>query len=94
MKTGRIFIDRFSSIDHLTKRDLADDDVVMRALHSTPRVSTFEMSENIGVRNAIERLERAGKIIMDTESVGYPWIAIKFVDAPTEGKGTAPAVEP
>ena len=51
MKNGRIFLDRFSSIDHLTKRELADDDVVMHALRSTPRVSTFEMSETPSVRN-------------------------------------------
>ena len=80
MKNGRIFLDRFSSIDHLTKRELADDDVVMHALRSTPRVSTFEMSETPSVRNAVERLVKKGFITLDTKSVGYPWIAIKFVD--------------
>ncbi len=50
----------------------------MHALRSTPRVSCFELSENAAVRDAVERLVRKGMIKTDAQSLGYPWIAIKF----------------
>jgi len=80
MKNSRVFIDRFSSIDHLTKRQLSDDDLVMTALRMTPRVSTFEMSENITVRRAVERLIKKGAIRFNNE-LGYPWHGISFLKA-------------
>ena len=81
----RIFIDRFSSIDHLTKRQLADDDLVLTTLRMTPRVSTFEMLENIAVRRAVERLIKKGVIQLNND-LGYPWHGITFpkVEGPDE----------
>lgn len=80
MRNRRIFIDRFSSIDHLSKRELADDDLVLQALRSMPRVSTFEMSENVGVRNAVERLIKKGAIRFNKD-LGYPWHGITILEA-------------
>lgn len=68
-------LDRFSSIDHLTKKQLQDDDTVLEVLRRCPRVSTFEMSESVAVRSAVERLIRSKKIEYN-DKYGYPWHGI------------------
>lgn len=68
-------LDRFSSIDHLTKQQLQDDDTVLEVLRRCPRVSTFEMSESVAVRSAVERLIRSKKIEYN-DKYGYPWHGI------------------
>lgn len=73
--TYGIRLDRFSSIDHLTKVQLKNDDIVLGVLRECKRVSTFEMSENTAVRSAVYRLERARKIKF-TE-LPYPWLGIE-----------------
>ena len=79
----RWHIDRFSTIDHLSKKQLANDETVLAVLRQTPRVSTFEMSEMKGVYHAIRRLERAGRIQLDTIDLGYPWHHVKVVEQPS-----------
>jgi hypothetical protein len=74
------FIDRFSSLDRLSMVQLNDDGIVLRVLRCTPHVSTFEMSENAAVRDAIERLCGNGLIQLNTDKIGYPWIAIEFTE--------------
>lgn len=64
-------LDRFSSVDHLTKKQLQDDETVLTVLRQCKRVSTFELSASASVRDAIERLRDAGKITL-TE-LPYPW---------------------
>lgn len=75
-------LDRFSSIDHLTKKQLQDDDTVLEVLRRCPRVSTFEMSESVAVRSAVERLIRSKKIEYN-DKYGYPWHGITVL---AEGK--------
>lgn len=64
-------IDRFSSLDHLTAKQLADDETVLEVLRHCKRVSTFEMSGTVAVRGAVIRLQRAGKITLTDQP--YPW---------------------
>jgi hypothetical protein len=71
-------IDRFSSVDHLTSKQLQDDALVLSVLRECKRVSTFEMSGNAAVRSAIHRLRRAGKIKMVNDA--YPWHGITVLD--------------
>jgi hypothetical protein len=75
--TYGVRLDRFSSLDHLSKVQLQDDDTVLAVLRKCPRVSTFEMSESVRVRGAVERLERCGKIKLTQEP--YPWIGVEVL---------------
>lgn len=75
--THVIRLDRFSSLDHLTKDQLQHDDTVLSVLRKRPRVSTFEMSESARVRGTVERLERCGKIRLVQEP--YPWIGVEVL---------------
>lgn len=77
-------LDRFSTIDHLTKKQLQDDELVLEVLRKFPRVSTFEMSENVAVRGAVERLIRAKKIEYNDKH-GYPWHGITVLAAGKTG---------
>jgi hypothetical protein len=73
-------LDRFSSIDDLSKKQLQDDDLVMSILRKCKRVSTFEMSDNAAVRSAVTRLKKAGKIELN-DKLGYPWHGITILDS-------------
>lgn len=74
-------IDRFSTIDHLTEKQLKDDELVLSVLRESPRVSTFEMSGMKGVYRAIRRLERAGRIRLT--DMPYPWHGVEIIDPPS-----------
>lgn len=74
--TYGVRLDRFSSLDHLTRKQLENDELVLSVLSECKRVSTFEMSENTGVRSAVTRLQRSGKIKF-TE-LPYPWCGIEI----------------
>jgi NADPH-dependent glutamate synthase beta subunit-like oxidoreductase len=76
-------IDRFSTVDHLTNKQLKDDATVLAVLRKTPRVSCFEMSEMKGVYRAIRRLEALGKITTDGNKLEYPWIAVTIIEPPS-----------
>jgi hypothetical protein len=47
-------------------------DNVLAALRKHPRVSTWDMSEHVWLRNAIGELERAGRVVEDKKEP-YPW---------------------
>jgi NADPH-dependent glutamate synthase beta subunit-like oxidoreductase len=74
-------VDRFSTIDHLTAKQLDHDETVLAVLRESPRVSTFEMSEMKGVYHAIRRLERAGRIRLT--DMPYPWHGVEIIEAPS-----------
>lgn len=77
MARGAIYVDSFSSLDDIPKKDRAHDDVLLAffAKSGVRRVSTFEMTQPI--MNAMNRLEKAGKLKW-VESA-YPWHAFELL---------------
>lgn len=79
MKTNRIHIDCFSSLDDIPKRKRRDPDVLLAFFvrTKTTRVSTFEMDQ--GIMNAMNALEKRGRLVwVDGQ---YPWHDFKLLPA-------------
>lgn len=51
---------------------------VLDCLRSSPRVSTWDMSEHAWLRTILADLERSGKIVED-KSEPYPWHRFRVV---------------
>lgn len=67
-------IDNFSGkVAELKPADRTPENV-LAVLRKSPMVSTWDMSEIAWIREIIEWLVRNGKLMADTETVGYPWI--------------------
>jgi hypothetical protein len=85
----RIFIDRFSSLDDLPKKQYGDEMAVLRALAGPQRFSCFEMTQSLF--NTIKRLEEKGYLSIDN-TTPYPWTSTPLTDAGraalTSGKRT------
>lgn len=75
---NRVFIDTFSSLDDIPKKDRAKADVLLAFFQRTGvrRVSTFEMDAKI--MRAMESLKAAGKL--EWVESGYPWHAFKLIE--------------
>jgi len=76
-KSGRIWIDSFTSLDDLKPAQVNNPDLLLHALKMAKRVSTFELSERPSLCNAIEALKKRGLVQFD-QSLGYPWIGFIF----------------
>lgn len=66
------------SLDDLTRRDQADDDVVLSHLRLYRRFSVFEVTASPTIARTIDRLERTGRLT--TERQGFPWTAVVAID--------------
>jgi len=78
------FIDQFSSLDEIKRKDENNPEIVAHVLRLVGRFSTFEMSERPGLWRTVDGLRRSGEIVFD-ESLGYPWTRVRF----TNGKAVA-----
>lgn len=78
-RSNRIFIDSFTSLDDIPKRDRRDPDVLLEFFErtGTRRVSTFEMDQHI--MNALNALEKRGRLKWTDEP--YPWHGFKLIPA-------------
>lgn len=67
----RLFLDRFTSLDELPKKQRTDPDALLRYFreHQIRRVSTFEMTQ--GIMNAMKALEKRG--VLRWVDSAYPW---------------------
>lgn len=79
MANGAVYIDCFSSLDDIPKRDRRKPDVLLAFFQKTGtrRVSTFEMDAKI--MDAMNALEKAGKL--EWVESGYPWHAFKLKES-------------
>lgn len=79
----RIFVDSFETgFADLKRKQMGDKELVLRIAKREKRYSTFEMTQTL--MNTLQELEREGHFRIDTESVGYPWVALVF---PAAGEG-------
>lgn len=74
----KIYLDSFSSLDDIPKKDQSKRDVLLAFFKKTKtrRVSTFEMTQPIW--NTLKALEKDGELTFVESS--YPWHAFKLKD--------------
>jgi len=79
MANYRVFVDSFTSLDDIPKKQRAKTDVLLAFFQKTGtrRVSTFEMDDRI--MTAMQQLEKDGKL--EWVESGYPWHEFKLTDA-------------
>jgi len=71
MNKQAIYLDSFSgAVVDLKKKDRTKDNV-LRVLKEHPRVSTFDMCENVWLCNIVKNLE--SEKLIKAEKEGYPW---------------------
>ena len=81
--TTFFFVDQFSSLDDIRRRDENNSDIVLAVCRKVRRFSCFEMSERPGLWRTVRNLANEGHFTI-TNNVGYPWTAMRFPDeAPT-----------
>ena len=79
MGKSAIFIDSFSgAAASLPKRQREPIDI-LRALHKHPRVSTFDMGDNVWLWRGIDSLKKQGLVRGLDEP--YPWHRYALTDA-------------
>lgn len=78
MVNRRIYVDSFSSLDDIPKKQRSKADVLMAFFQKTGtrRVSTFEMDDKI--MSAMKQLETDGKL--EWVESAYPWHDFKLTD--------------
>lgn len=93
----RTFIDRFTSLDHLSKKAQADDREVLRVLHDAGRFSVWDASENPVIARTVTRLFRL-KMIEDVlddkgQKSPYPWHVVRLTEAGLRAAGLKEVAE-
>lgn len=76
---NRIFIDSFSGALVDLKKPQRTEATALSVLHKHPRVSTWDMSECVWVRDLIEDLKH--KKLIEELAEPYPWHRYALTDA-------------
>lgn len=76
----RVFVDSFTALDDLKKKDHGDPDKVLDALRATNgRFSTFDIG-TAKLAGTMDYLKRVGLIVYDNPQPRYPWCQVKLVE--------------
>lgn len=78
--SGRIIVCSFSGAAADLKRGQRTEAHILAALAKSPRVSTFDMSENAWLWRGIADLKSRG-LITEDEREAYPWHRYALTDA-------------
>lgn len=73
-----VHVCRFSSLDHLTKKQLKNNRLVLSVLQRSGRFSYWEVSERKEIAQAISGLEHHGYI--ETGQAEFPWYTAKLTE--------------
>lgn len=76
---GYAFIDSFTALPELTRKQQRDHVLVLRALSGTDRFSVFDATETQEIARTMTAIESKGWIKTNT-SIGYPWVAFEITD--------------
>lgn len=74
-------IDTFTSLDDLKPKERRDPEAVLAVLRRAGRFSAWDM-DNRALRETVCALQESGRIVTDTVSVGFPWIAVTVPAVP------------
>ena len=75
-----------TGLDELTRKEQADDDVVLNILRLNKRFSAFEASATPTIARTMTRLCRTRLTTID---LGYPWTGIVKIDGEYIGEANA-----
>ena len=84
-----IFLDSFRGAAADLKGAARTADNVLAALNTSPRVSTWDLSENAWLWRLIKDLIRDGRITED-KTEPYPWHRYRVSEAPNHPAGEKP----
>ena len=74
-----IFLDSFTSLDELTRKQQRDEEAVIAVLRKTGRFSVFDATANDDIARTMTRL-CANRLTTDHEAMGYPWTVVTHID--------------
>ena len=73
-----LYVDCFSALDDLPKKNYGDEMAVLSALAGPQRFSSFEMTQKLF--NTIKRLEEMGFLTIEKDTP-YPWTNTPLTEA-------------
>ncbi|QDP57355.1 MAG: hypothetical protein Unbinned3696contig1008_33 [Prokaryotic dsDNA virus sp.] len=86
MIEGYAFIDSFTALPEMTRKQQRDHVFVLRALSGANRFSVFDATETEDIEKTMTAITEKGWIKTDN-SLGYPWVAFEITDAGKSAMG-------